>query len=309
MAVNEIDYQSVLDEIFAIVEQYKGRGKVANYIPALGAVDPSLLGMAVTTLKGETYTVGDAQTKFSIQSISKVFTLALAFALVGEDLWSRVGKEPSGSAFNSLVQLEYENGIPRNSFINAGALVTTDHVISGHKDPLSAILAFVRAVSGNPEVQYDNVVAESERHQGYRNAALVNFMKSFGNIQNPGEDVLNVYFHQCALAMSCVDLSKAFLFLANHGKNPFDDKQLLTRSQAKRVNALMQTCGLYDESGEFAFSVGLPGKSGVGGGIVALIPGSLAICVWAPELNDHGNSYIGMKAMELFTTRTGVSVF
>jgi glutaminase len=303
------NYRQILTEIFEETRSLRGQGKVADYIPALAEVDPNRCGIAVQTLNGETFQVGDANIPFSIQSISKAFILAMVFREVGEELWSRVGREPSGNAFNSLVQLETENGIPRNPFINAGALVATDCLVSRSNDPLSDILYFARGLSNNPNINFDEKVADSERKTGFRNAALINLMKSFGNIENDVNEVLNIYFHQCALMMDCVDLARAFLFLANGGINPWNNERILTASQAKRVNALMQVCGLYDDSGEFAFTVGLPGKSGVGGGIVAIIPNSLSICVWSPELNKHGTSLIGMKALELFTTKTGTSIF
>jgi glutaminase len=303
------NYQQILEEIFEETQSLRGMGKVADYIPALKQVNPDRYGIAIQTLKGETFQVGDAMIPFSIQSISKVFVLVMALRKIGEELWLRVGREPSGNAFNSLIQLETENGIPRNPFINAGALVVTDHLLSQSANPMLDILSFVREISGSPYVNMNETIATSERQSGFRNAALVNLMKSFGNVKNDVDDVLNVYFHQCALMMNCQDLARAFLFLANGGLNPWDNQRILTASQAKRVNALMQVCGLYDDSGEFAFTVGLPGKSGVGGGIVAIIPNLLSICVWSPELNEHGTSLIGMKALELFTTKTGISIF
>ncbi|HNX75365.1 MAG TPA: glutaminase [Candidatus Rifleibacterium sp.] len=304
-----MDYQSCIDEIYSEVKPLLGLGQVAGYIPVLAKVNPNQLGIAVQTLDGQSFQAGDALTPFSIQSISKVFVFSMIFHAFGDKLWNRMGREPSGNSFNSLVQLENESGIPRNPFINAGALVSTDCLLSISKNPLEEILNFVRSLAGNQNINFDNAVAASERDTGYRNAALANFMKSFGNIKNEISEVLHTYFHQCALAMSCVDLARAFSFLANGGVNPFNNEQILTLSQAKRVNALMQTCGLYNESGEFAFCAGLPGKSGVGGGIVAVLPKHLSICVWSPELNKHGNSLIGMKALELFTTKTGISIF
>lgn len=303
------NYQKILNEIFEETLPLKGQGQVASYIPALAEVDPDQYGIAIQTLSGETFQVGDADTPFSIQSISKAFVLARVFREVGEELWTRVGREPSGNAFNSLVQIETESGVPRNPFINAGALVVTDYLLSYAGDPFADILNFARGLSNNPGVNFNEIIAASERETGFRNAALVNLMKSFGNIKNNVDAVLDVYFHQCALMMSCLDLSRAFLFLANGGVNPWNNERILTASQAKRINALMQVCGLYDDSGEFAFTVGLPGKSGVGGGIVAVIPNLLSICVWSPELNEHGTSLIGMKALELFTTKTGISIF
>lgn len=307
--MNNIDFQTCIEEILNETRNLIGKGRVADYIPALAEVDPNQIGIAVQTLDGKTFQAGDALVPFSIQSISKVFVFSMVFRAWGDKLWARMGREPSGNSFNSLVQLEHENGIPRNPFINAGALVSTDCLLSISKNPLKDILSYVRGLAGNPKVSYDSVVANSERETGYRNAALVNFMKSFGNIENDVEAVLNAYFHQCGLMMSCVDLARAFSFLANGGINPLNGEQILTQSQAKRVNALMQTCGLYNESGEFAFCTGLPGKSGVGGGIVAVVPKMFSICVWSPELNRHGNSLVGMKALELFTTRTGISIF
>lgn len=303
------NYPGILQEIYEETILLRGQGKTAGYIPALANVDPNQYGISIQTLAGETFQVGDAGIPFSIQSISKVFVLAMIFGEMGESLWSRVGREPSGSAFNSLMLLETEYGIPRNPFINAGALVATDCLASRTSDPISEILNFVRRLSNNPSIHFSEAVVNSERETGFRNAALVNLMKSFGNIHNDVDQVLDVYFHQCALMMNCADLARAFLFLANGGINPWNQERVLTSSQAKRVNALMQVCGLYDDSGEFAFTVGLPGKSGVGGGIVAVIPNLLSICVWSPELNQHGTSLIGMKALELFTTKTGISIF
>jgi len=238
-----------------------------------------------------------------------LFVLSMVFGKIGKALWSRVGVEPSGNSFNSLVQLESEKGIPRNPFINAGALVTTDCLVAANDEPLESILEFIREKANNQNINYDACVASSEKETGHRNAALINFMKSFGNIENNVEKVLDVYFHQCSIKMSCEDLARASLFLANSGVDPVSQKRILTSSQTKRVNAIMQTCGLYNDSGEFSFRVGLPGKSGVGGGIVAIIPNLLSICIWSPCLNDHGNSLMGMKALELFTTKTGISIF
>ncbi|MFM9947867.1 MAG: glutaminase [Saprospiraceae bacterium] len=303
------DYQHILETIRRDVQPLFGKGKVASYIPALKNTDPKKFGIALETLAGQECSIGDANERFSIQSISKVFTLTMAFAMVGEELWKRVGLEPSGSAFNSLVQLEYEKGKPRNPFINAGALVVTDVLIQHLPDPKAAILDFVRKISGIPDIGYDYDIAQSERETGFTNTALVNFLKSHGNIVSPIEQVLDVYFHQCAIMMSCRELAKAFLFLANHGVIPATGERILTNSQAKRLNAVMMTCGFYDEAGEFAFRVGMPGKSGVGGGIVSVIPALLAIAVWSPELNERGNSVAGVMALELFTTRTGRSIF
>jgi glutaminase len=286
-----------------------GQGKVADYIPELGKVPARQFGICLQLNTGETYELGDSRVKFSIQSISKVFTLARVFSVLGETMWERVGVEPSGNAFNSLMQLEYEKGVPRNPLINAGAIVVTDMLVSLFEDPKAEILQFLRDLSGSEDVHFNTSVAESERKTGYRNFALAYFLKSFGNLHNEVEQVLDVYFHQCSVEMNCVELANAMQLFSHHGINPRSGERWLSASQAKRLNAVMQTCGFYDEAGEFTFAVGLPGKSGVGGGIAALLPGQYSIAVWSPELNSKGNSVLGMKALELFTTMTGKSVF
>ncbi|MGW7051922.1 glutaminase [Streptomyces sp. NPDC054887] len=303
-----MDYQSVLESIARDVRPLVGGGTPAEYIPALASVDPSRFGMALADVDGKVYGVGDWQRPFSAQSITKVFTLALVLATGGDDLWEHVGREPSGNPFNSLVQLEYENGIPRNPFINAGALVVTDRLQTLTGDASSELLEFLRQESGNPGLAFDPEVAESESAHGDRNAALAHFMASYGNITNPVPTLLDHYFWQCAIEMSCADLALAARFLARHGLRA-DGSRLLTRSEAKQINAVMLTCGTYDAAGEFAHRVGLPGKSGVGGGIVAVVPGRCTLCVWSPGLDARGNSVAGVAALDRFTTLTGLSVF
>ncbi len=304
-----MDYSSVIDRIYNEVLPYRGRGKVADYIPALAEVDPDRFGIALETIDGEIITRGDSGIPFSIQSISKVFTFAMAVGHLGEKIWESVGREPSGNPFNSLVQLEYEKGIPRNPFINAGALVVTDRLLDIYPDPKNAILGFVRELCGNDGIDYDRYVAMSELLHTDRNKALAYFMKSFGNIHNNVDQLIDVYCHQCSIAMSCVDLARSFMFLANKGINPVNGQRILTMSQAKRLGAILATCGFYDESGDFAFRVGLPGKSGVGGGIVAYLPEKLSIAVWSPELDTYGNSTMGIEALERFTTDISSSIF
>ncbi len=307
-----MDYQKILDEIYEEIKPHLGKGKVADYIPELAKVDPKQFGMSIVTLEGKSYSVGEANKRFSIQSISKLFTFTMALHMYSRELYKRVGVEPSGTPFNSLVQLEYEHGIPRNPFINAGALVVTDSLISHYKDEfitLENILGFIRDISDTPDININPAVAKSEMEHGYRNQALANLIKSFGNLENEPLAVTNTYFKHCAIEMSSFELARAMLFLANHGKDPIKNKEHITPRQAKRINAVMLTCGHYDASGEFAFHVGLPGKSGVGGGIVALVPGKMGICVWSPALNSYGNSYVGTIALELFTTKTGLSIF
>lgn len=301
----------ILSAVYRDVAPHIGEGKVADYIPALAKVDLRKFGMAIVTIDGAVHTIGDAEDIFSIQSISKVFTLTLALGRVGEGLWKRVGREPSGTAFNSIVQLENEHGIPRNPFINAGAIVVADTLLSGHqpRETLGEILSFVRGLANDESIYIDAEVARSEQLTGFRNAALANYMYSFGNIHNPVEKTLGVYYHQCALAMNCVQLARAGLYLANNGRISAKGPNAVSAERARRINALMMTCGHYDASGDFAFHVGLPGKSGVGGGILCIAPGKAAIAVWSPGLNENGNSATGTRALDYLARRTGWSVF
>ncbi len=304
-----MDYQILLEEIAEEVKPFIGTGKKADYIPELKNVDANKFGMCLRMMDGSTYKIGDADEKFSIQSISKVFTLAMILSSWEKDLSKRVGVEPTGNSFNSLVQLEFEKGIPRNPFINAGALVVSDILMSHLANPKKAFLDFMRLKLEIPDLYINSKVANSEKEVGYLNTSVANFLKSFHNLDNDVDEVLDFYYHQCAIEMSCNDLSKAFMLFANRGKSIEAGVQIITHSQTKRLNAMMQSCGFYDEAGEFTFKVGLPGKSGVGGGIVALYPEQFTISVWSPGLNAKGNSLVGMKALELFTTKSGLSIF
>jgi len=303
-----MDIQGLLATIALEVAPFLDRGRVADYIPALARVEPGQFGMAFAGVDGALHGTGAFRTPFSIQSISKVFSLALVMARDGEALWTRVGREPSGTPFNSLVQLEHERGIPRNPFINAGALVVMDRLVTLAGDATEAVHAFLRRESGNPALELDAEVAASEAAHGSRNAALAHFMASFGNLENPVDRVLDAYFRTCALRMSCQDLARAGLFLARHGLLA-DGGPFLTRSEAKRIHAVMLTCGTYDAAGDFAYRVGLPVKSGVGGGLLAILPGRGVLAAWSPGLDPKGNSLAGLEALDLFTTRTGWSVF
>lgn len=301
--------QTLLNEILEQVRPLIGTGKVADYIPALADVPAQQLGIAVYSNDGSHYCAGDALEPFSVQSISKVFSLVQAIGHSGEAIWERLGHEPSGQPFNSLVQLEFERGRPRNPFINAGALVICDINQSRFAAPTLSMRDFVRRLSGNPHIQIDTRVADSEYQFRARNAAMAYLMQSFGNFHNEVETVLRSYFSYCALRMNCLDLARAFCFLANDGFCKHSGQQILSRRQTQQVNSIMATSGLYDEAGNFAYRVGLPGKSGVGGGIVAIVPGQFSVCVWSPELNVAGNSLAGMAALELLSARIGWSVF
>ena len=311
MSAETSKLDDVVKDIVDEMRQRPDRGEVATYIPELARVDPKAFGLAVIDVDGHVAAAGDCDTPFSIQSVSKVFTLTLALGKVGDRLWQRVGREPSGSPFNSIVQLEHERGIPRNPFINAGAIAVTDLILSGHqpREALGEILRFMRFVADDSSITIDNAVAASETRTGFRNVALANYMKSFGVLDNPVEKTLGVYFHHCAIAMSCRQLAAAGRFLAHAGRNPSTGYSIVQPERARRINAVMLTCGHYDGSGEFAYRVGLPGKSGVGGGILAIAPGKASIAVWSPGLSSSGNPYLGQIALEALTRRLGWSIF
>ena len=307
-----MNYKKILEEIEKEIQNELEHGKVADYIPALAGIEPNQFAMTITLESGEQFSVGKSQEKFSIQSISKVLAFSLAIDIYSKCLYKRVGVEPSGSAFNSLVQLEYENGIPRNPFINAGAIIVVDALIShfgGDYSALEKVMNFTREVSDNSELKFDPIVAKSEMEHASRNLSLAQLMKSFGNFENDVHEVVRTYFKQCAISMNTEDLSRAMIYLAFKGKDPISGKEFLNELQAKRINALMLMCGHYDASGEFAFNVGLPAKSGVGGGIVAVVPNVMSIAVWSPRLNSCGNSHVGTLALQLFTTKSGLSIF
>jgi glutaminase len=303
--------QDLLEAVTDDMANRQDRGRVADYIPQLSKVDPARFGIAVVMNDGETCVAGDADQPFSIQSVSKVFTLTLALGKAGDAVWRRVGREPSGNPFNSIVQLEHEHGIPRNPFVNAGAIVISDILLSGYEPraAIGSILSFLRLLADDETIAIDKAVALSERATGFRNFALANYMKSFGNLENPPELALGVYFHQCAIAMSCRQLATAGRFLAHSGHDPATGHSIVSAERARRINALMLTCGHYDGSGDFAFRVGIPGKSGVGGGILAIVPGVASIAVWSPGLNANGNSHLGSLAIERVARAMRWSVF
>jgi glutaminase len=303
-----MDYQAVLEEIQHEVQPLVGRGQLPDYIPPLAAMPIDKFGMALQTTDGNVFAVGDANERFSIQSISKLFSLTLALRYYGSSIWERVGREPSGTPFNSLVQLEYEKGIPRNPFINAGALVISDIILSHTGNAMDDYLSFLRHITGVDSAFFSKAIFQAETEAGHRNRALANLLKDFGNLKHSVDEVLAFYFSQCAVMMNCKELAQACLYLAGQGVSPIAGKVVSLR-RAERINAVMLTCGTYDAAGDFAYRVGLPGKSGVGGGIVAVVPDKMTLCAWSPALNSAGNSYLGTKALELFTTKTRLSIF
>ncbi len=305
------DFAEILGTIRTQVEPFVGKGRVADYIPALARIDPHKFGMAIACVDGRTVHMGDAREPFSLQSVTKVFTLAMALARQGEALWDRVGREPSGDPFNSIVQLEHESGMPRNPLINAGAITVCDILMAGQgaSDSAEEIRGFLADLAEDDQLDIDREVAQSEWDTGHRNASLAHFMKGFGCLTHEVNEILRVYFAQCALSASCVSLARAGLFLAHGGSDPWTGRRIVSVDLARRINAVMLTCGHYDASGDFAYRVGLPGKSGVGGGILVIVPGVASVAVWSPGLNSAGNSLAGTLALEHLAHRMGWSVF
>lgn len=304
-----MDYTKILEEIYSEITPLLSKGKVAGYIPELRRVNKDQFGMAICTNDGDEYIIGRAEKYLSIQSVSKVFTFALAYKNFGEKIWKRVGREPSGSKFNSLILLENEKGIPRNPFINPGSLVIADMLYKKYRYPLNEVLKFVRELSGNPNISFNTSVRNSELKYANINYALAYFMKSFGNIKADIPQLVDFYTSHCAIEMTCVDLARSFRLFSQQGNNPWSGEKLLTSSQAKHINAVMMTCGLYNSVGDFAYRVGIPAKSGVGGAVVGVIPEKLTIAAWAPGLDVNGNSIAAVKALELFTDKTGLSIY
>jgi glutaminase len=304
-----MNYQTILDDIYHELKPQDLGGKVADYIPELAKVDPDNFGIALVDLNGKVYGAGDFEVPFSIQSISKVLTLTMVAHVFKSKLWSRVNVEPSGNPFNSIAQLEFEKGIPRNPFINAGALVITDALTTIHQNPLEEIHGFINEIVGRSCVKIDESVMNSEIQHSERNTALAYFLKAFGNFENDIQEVIKAYCGQCAIEMCCADLARSFSFFANKGYSIFAKREILSPIDTQRINALMLTCGFYDESGEFAFRVGLPGKSGVGGGTVAVMPNKFTVAVWSPRLNEKGNSPKGIKALQMLREKLKYSLF
>lgn len=302
-----VSIDDVLAEVALMVRPQFGKGRPADYIPQLAGVDPNKFGMAVCTVSGGEHVIGDADEPFSAQSITKLFALGLALNQIGDEVWTRVGKEPSGTPFNFLSQLEYEHGVPRNPFINAGALAITDTLLDTVKAPELLVRDFIGVLSGS-QLEIDAAVAQSEIDTAHKNRAIANLMRGAGTITHEVEAVIAAYCRQCAITISCRQLARAALPLAADGFSPIAEETVFPSRLTRRLNALLLTCGTYDSVGSFAYRVGLPAKSGVGGGILAVVPGQATIAVWSPELDKFGSSVVGTAALEYFAQLTNCSV-
>lgn len=302
----------LLESIIENNKKYTQRGKVASYIPELSKADKNALGICVTKLDGEEYLAGDFETKFTIQSISKVITLILAILDNGkENVFRKVGMEPTADAFNSIVNLEVKNPQkPLNPMINSGAIATVSLICGDtSEETFSRILKLARKISGNDELNINQTIYESEKRTGHRNRALAYFMKSTGVIENDVEEVLDVYFKQCSIEVTCRDIARIGAVLANDGILPWTGERVIPRYVTRIVKTIMVTCGMYDASGDAAVSIGIPLKSGVGGGIMGAVPGKMGIGVIGPSLDAKGNSIAGIKVMEQLSGELDLNIF
>ena len=284
----------------------KSAGKVA---PVRGDFDQ--FGIAVFMQDGQMAAAGNARTPFPIQSISKVFALEVALEAIGEKLWARVGRDPSGDPFNSIIDLERAKGVPRNPFINAGALVVCDILagLGGRHGPNRHVVKLVQRMLDDETMTLDPNVMDSDRTGGDLNRSLMFMARHHGNLKNPVEKVMDAYIHQCAITLDCRGLAKAGRFLIPGDRSGDDGVKLKAARRARRILSIMMLCGQYDGSGDFAYRIGLPAKSGVGGGILAIAPHQASIAVWSPALDPMGNSWLGTLGLEILTSKTDWSVF
>ena len=283
-----------------------GDGEVASYIPELARADPGWFGIAVVTVDGHVYQVGDSHQPFTIQSISKAITYGLALEDRGvEAVLAKVGVEPSGEAFNSI-SLEKDTGRPFNPMINAGAIATTGLVEGATQaDKLARILARFEKFVGHP-VTVDEEVYRSERDTGHRNRAIVHLLRNANIVEELPEEVVDLYFRQCSIQVNARDLALMGACLANNGVNPITSVVAQKSQYVEKMLGVMTTCGMYDYSGNWVYSVGMPAKSGVGGGIMAVLPGQFGLGIFSPPLDRKGNSLRGIKVCEALSRDFGL---
>lgn len=304
--------QEALDEMVIEAKKYTKFGKVADYIPALGEADPSKLSVAVYNGNKNCVASGCISEKFTIQSISKVITLGLALMDRGEDfVFSKVGMEPTGDPFNSIAKLEsLAPSKPLNPMINAGALAVTDMIVGQNvTEKLGRLLSLIHEMTDNPKIGYCKKVAQSEYETAFLNRALCYFMKQHGIIDHDVDSLLDLYTKQCAIEVDCQDLAKIGFVIANEGKNPTTNRQVLPLHVSRILKTFMVTCGMYNASGEFAIRVGIPAKSGVSGAIMGAVPHGIGIGIYGPSLDEKGNSFAGMKLLESLSNRFDLSIF
>lgn len=303
------DLSSLLQEARALGQQDIPKGKVATYIPELAKADPNALAIVVQTIDGERHAVGDSDTEFTFQSISKVFALALLLREQGRGVFDSMSCEPSGDAFHSIVRLEEERGRPRNPYINAGAIMVSGALPGAAPDTkIAGLQTFLSGICDDAAFPIDDQVYRSEAATGFRNRALANFMRQHDLIGDPAI-AAETYFKQCSLTLNAALLARAGLFLANKGVDPVTGDRVISESCNRTAVALMTTCGLYDEVGRFAIDVGLPAKSGVSGAILAVVPGRMTIATYSPALGAKGNSVAGMAVLRFLSRALDLSLY
>ncbi len=292
--------------------KYTALGNVASYIPELSKANPNDLGIYAIDMDGNEYFAGDYDKKFTLQSISKVITLMLALMDNGvQKVFSYVGAEPTGDSFNSIASLEVKNiHKPYNPMINAGAILISS-LIKGNsaKEKIDRILEFTKILTNNENININENTYLSEKMTGDRNRALAYFMKSYNAMEGNVDDILDVYFSHCSMEVTCKDIAKIGIVLANDGILPWNEKRIISKEICRITKTIMVTCGLYDASGEFAMHIGIPAKSGVGGGILAAVPKKMGIGVYGPALDAKGNSVAGIQVLQQLSEKLDLNIF
>jgi glutaminase len=301
------DLEAVLAEVADRSRHLAEEGEVQEQPEELPSAESARFALVLADLDGAEHVSGDADVGFAVQSVVKVFALTAALQLVGEDLFERVGREPSGDPFNSLIQLEHEKGVPRNPFINAGALLICDVLLEAADDPYGAVAGLLGDLAGE-EATVNHTALDAERESSSLNRAMGHLMQSFGNVHHPVDELIELYVRLCSLTVTTRTLARATRFLANDGVNPRTGSPVLSEPLARRVNALMLTCGTYDAAGQFAYDLGFPCKSGVAGAVMGDVPGRFGVCAWSPPLDEKGNSRAGRAALHLLSERLDLSL-
>ena len=300
--------EQLLQQAIEVGRPFIAQGEVATYIPELGNADKNKLGICVHTLDGKCYACGDVDTRFSIQSISKVITLAAALELCGFDtVFENVGMEPSGDAFNSLLKLEISGSHPYNPMINSGAIAVASY--TQPKISFENMLALTRQLCHDDGIVLDEKVYHSEMENVARNRAIAYLLESKGVIKGNVEQALDFYVRMCSLSVTAQSLANLGLLLANDGMNPYGGGRLWESETVRVVHTIMLTCGMYDGSGEFAVRVGLPTKSGVGGGLLSLADGKMGIGIYGPALDAKGNSIAGEQMLRYLSAQLHLHLF
>lgn len=303
--------KDMLDKLIEKNKPLAEKGKVANYIPLLGIANPKDIGICIIDKEGNISCSGDYDKKFTMQSMSKVIALMLAIMDKGEEeVFKRVGMEPTDEPFNSFYKLDLPHGTkPANPMINAGAIVATSLIKGNGEEKLTRLLEIIRKITSNNSIDYNREVFLSEKETGDKNRAMAYLLKNKGLIEGDIEEILDVYFKQCSIEIDCADIARIGLFLANKGKTLEKEEQLCSKEIVTLLTAIMTTCGMYDFSGEFAIRVGIPSKSGVSGGILSLVPNRLGIGIYGPALDKHGNSIVGYGILRDLSKELNLNIF